>query len=152
MSLDVYLNLKGWKGLDSDRTHTGIFVRENGQTAEISREEWDRRYPGREPVTVDGADDGEVYWANITHNLGKMAGEAGIYMPLWRPDEIGVTTARQLIEPLQAGLDALKADPERFEAFNPSNGWGNYDGLVRFVENYLDACRAYPDAAVSVSR
>lgn len=29
---------------------SGIFVRENGACIEISREEWDRRNPGREPV------------------------------------------------------------------------------------------------------
>lgn len=32
--------------------NSGIFVRENGMTKEISREEWDRRNPGREPVRV----------------------------------------------------------------------------------------------------
>ncbi len=29
-----------------------------------------------------------VYDANITHNLGKMAGQAGIYEALWTPQEI----------------------------------------------------------------
>lgn len=31
---------------------SGIFVRENGATVEISEEEWYRRNPGREPVRV----------------------------------------------------------------------------------------------------
>ena len=30
----------------------------------------------------------EVYGANITHNLGKMAAEAGIYEALWRPYQL----------------------------------------------------------------
>jgi hypothetical protein len=94
----------------------------------------------------------EVYSANITHNLGAMANEAGIYKHLWRPDEIGVTTAAQLIEPLTAGLALLKSDPARFEKFNSENGWGLYKHFVPFVENYLAACREYPDATVSVSR
>ena len=34
-----------------------------------------------------------AYSANITHNLGKMAEEAGIYKHLWRPEEIGITKA-----------------------------------------------------------
>jgi hypothetical protein len=37
-----------------------------------------------------------VYDANITHNLGAMAKAAGIYMHLWRPDEIGIKTASEL--------------------------------------------------------
>ena len=92
-----------------------------------------------------------VYDANITHNLGRMADEAGIYKHLWRPEEIGITKAEQLIEPLEAGLLLLKADPAQFEAFNSPNGWGLYKHFVPFVEGYLAACREHPDADVSVS-
>lgn len=94
----------------------------------------------------------EFYSANITHNLNKMAQEAGIYKELWRPDEIGITKANQLIEPLTRGLALLKSDPKRFEAFNAPNGWGLYEHFVPFVEGYLNACRENPDADVYVSR
>lgn len=94
----------------------------------------------------------EVYWGNVTHNLGKMAAEAGIYQHLWRPDELGISKAVDLIAPLWEGLVLLKSDRERFEKFNPENGWGDYEGLVSFVENYLNACRENPDADVVVSR
>lgn len=46
----------------------------------------------------------EVYDANITHNLNTMAEEAGIYKHLWRPEELGITKAKDLIEPLAEGL------------------------------------------------
>ena len=94
----------------------------------------------------------EVHGSNITHNLNRMSAEAGIYEACWRPDEIGITKAAQLIEPLRAGLSMLKADPKRFEAFNASNGWGMYEHFVPWVEEYLAACEANPDADVSVSR
>ncbi len=93
-----------------------------------------------------------IYERNITHNLTRMAEAAGIYKHLWRPEEIGVTKAEQLIEPLRIGLELLRSDRYRFEKFNPENGWGDYHGLIRFVESYLAACRADPDAEVSVSR
>lgn len=93
-----------------------------------------------------------LYEANITHNLGQMASEAGIYMHLWRPDEIGVTRARELIEPLRAGLALLRSDPARFEKFNAPNGWGLYKHFVPFVASYLAACEENPDAFVRVSR
>lgn len=92
------------------------------------------------------------YWSNITHNLAGMAGEAGIYFHLWRPDELGITTAGELIDPLRAGLALLRSDPSRFEAFNPPNGWGSYRGLCEFVAHYLAACEASPGATVEVSR
>lgn len=123
---------------------------------------------------------GCVFDANITHNLGGMANHAGLYPACWRPDEmlapdlaaqidalerdkqwndarglrdqLPTPHARDLIEPLRAGLALLKSDPERFRRYNPSNGWGNYDGFVEWVERYLAACEANPDAEVRVSR
>jgi hypothetical protein len=94
----------------------------------------------------------EYFEANITHNLGRMADAAGIYYHLWRPDEIGVTVASQLIEPLRNGLRTLESEPQRFKKLNPDNGWGTYDSLVRFVRKYLRACEDWPDATVLVSR
>ena len=93
-----------------------------------------------------------IYDRNITHNLNKMADEAGIYKHLWRPEEIEITKAAQLIEPLREGLSLLLSDPERFKKFDPENKWGDYDGLVNFVREYLAACEENPNASVSVSR
>ena len=93
-----------------------------------------------------------LFTANITHNLNKMAVAAGIYYPLWRPDEIGATKAEQLIVPLREGLARLKAEPERFKAYDSPNGWGLYVNFVPFVEKYLAACEANPTATVEVSR
>ena len=89
---------------------------------------------------------------NITHNLGKMAREAGVYEAMWRPEELGIKTAAQLISPLRAGLERLRADPEGFRKFDAPNGWGRYEHLLEFVEKYLSACEQNPDAEVSVSR
>jgi hypothetical protein len=94
----------------------------------------------------------KLYSANITHNIATMAGRAGIYDFLWRPDEININKASQLTYFLRNGLALLKTNPEYFKKFNPENGWGDYDGLVSFVENYLAACIEYPDADVEVSR
>lgn len=94
----------------------------------------------------------KVYSSNITHNLGPMALAAGIYMELWQPEEIGVTTAAQLIAPLEAGLAKLKADPEYFQTFDAPNGWGRYEHFVPFVESYLAACRDNPEATVHADR
>lgn len=94
----------------------------------------------------------EVYEANVTHNLGTMAEAAGIYMAVWRPEEIGIETASQLIEPLREGIAKMKADPEKFKKRNPENGWGNYDEFLSWLERYLAACEENPTATVKVSR
>jgi hypothetical protein len=93
-----------------------------------------------------------VYENNITHNFGAMAKEAGIYMHLWRPDELGITQACELIEPLREGLHKLKSRPEHFKTFDSQNGYGRYEHFVPWVEKYLEACYEYPDAQVEVSR
>lgn len=90
--------------------------------------------------------------SNITHNLAKMASKAFIYHSLWRPDEIGVTKAGELIPALTLGLQLLERDPEYFEKFSAVNGWGLYGHLVIFVKGYLYACQQCPNGIVSVSR
>jgi hypothetical protein len=103
-------------------------------------------------VTLVGRWKRREYSANITHNLNKMAMAAGIYQHLWRPDEIGIVRASELIDPLAKGLALLKSKPQYFRAFDSPNGWGIYDHFVPFVENYLAACRAHPKAKVEVCR
>lgn len=93
-----------------------------------------------------------VFENNITHNLGKMAGEVGVYKHLWRPEELGITKAKELIAPLQAALTLLRGDRAKFEQFDASNGWGRYEHLVTFIEEYLEACQENPDADIHVSR
>lgn len=149
MSLDVYLVVKE----PVPHQGSGIFVRRNGATVEITREEWDEINPGHEPCIADSSVESYcVFDSNITHNLAEMADEAGIYKALWRPEEVGITHAHQLIEPLTGGLALLETNREEYEKYNPPNGWGNYDGLVTFTRQYLEAAKENPDAEVRVSR
>lgn len=152
MSLDVYLILEG----SNVKGKEEIWIREEGQQVCISREEWDRRYPDREPVVFMGEDSDEVFHANITHNLGKMADATGtmLYEALWRPEELPnqITYAKDLISYLSKGLAELLDNPDKYKQLNPENGWGSYEGLVKFVEDYLVACIKYPEAEITVSR
>lgn len=147
MSLDISLHIDG-----QEITKGGIFIRKDGATVEISREEWDQMYPGKEPVTVKPYTTDEVFSANITHNLGEMADRAGIYYALWRPDEIECKYAKDIIEKLEEGLRLLKKYPDFFKEFDSENGWGIYEHFVPFVEEVLEACKKYPDARIEVSR
>lgn len=94
----------------------------------------------------------EPFRASITHNLTDMADAAGIYGAVWRPDENGITKAKQLIEPLKKAIAEMKADPERFKKLNPANGWGTYSIFLPWLERYLEACLAEPEANIMVSR
>ena len=93
-----------------------------------------------------------VFEGNVTHNLGEMAAMAGVYGCIWYPEESGFKTAGEIIEPLRKGLELLKSEPEFFQKFNPPNGWETYEGLVKFVEDLLQACEENPDAVLRISR
>jgi len=94
----------------------------------------------------------EVFSANITHNLNKMAMELGAYEHLWRPEEVNVENAKQLIPHVKEYLAELVSNPKKYKEFSPENGWGTYDGLVNFMRKYLDACIEYPNAIVKADR
>lgn len=93
-----------------------------------------------------------VFDYNITHNLNKMAEAAGLYKVLWRPEEIGVTYSAEALPILKEGLKKLVDEPEKFKAMNPENGWGSYEGLLKFVVNYIEACEVSPELRIRVSR
>jgi len=114
----------------------------------------------------------EVYGANITHNLGKMAGEAGIYEALWRPyqlkegynipeddydaeyefEEANPVRAHEIIEIIEKGLADMKARPKHYEKFNSPNGWGMYHNFVPWIEKYLKALKEFPESQVVCDR
>jgi len=94
----------------------------------------------------------EVLSVNITHNLGKMANEAGIYNILWRPDENGYKSASDIIDILEKGLNNMKARPEYYKQFDSPNGWGLYEHFIPWLETVLEVCKEYPDAEIRVSR
>lgn len=115
----------------------------------------------------------EVYQANITHNLGKMASKAGLYEALWRPyrlrpdytkeleadykkerefEDSQTILAEELIPAIEKGLAKLKAKPAYYKKYDSPNGWGLYEHFVPFVKAYLKACKQFPKSVVRVRR
>lgn len=95
-----------------------------------------------------------VWQDGTTHNLARMAQEAGIDYVLWRPEECDppIRTAAEVLPILRVGLELLRSDPVRFRKYDAPNGWGTYPDLVRFVEEYIKACESFPAARIEVSR
>ena len=102
-------------------------------------------------VEISGGN-GEYYEANITHNLTKMADAAGIYEHVWRPEEIGISKAFQLIEPLGNALTDMVLRADYYKQFNSPNRWGLYEHFLPWLADYYAACKANPDGNISVSR
>lgn len=90
-----------------------------------------------------------LWQTNITHNLGAMFDEAGVYQTLWRGDGL---VAGQQVEKLEAALRLMEAEPERFKKHNAPNGWGLYEHAVPWLRKVVEACREYPLATFYCSR
>lgn len=83
---------------------------------------------GAEPARVTGG-------TNCTYNLTPMLREAGFCG--W--GELIGQTGEQSLPMLLDVQRTLSADPARFRALNPPNGWGDYDGLLRVVAELVSA-------------
>lgn len=171
MSLDVDLIAK----VPVKKHGTGVFFRDNGKTRELSIDEVKEKFPNAEVEESEYEDD-VVFSANITHNLGDMADEAGIYEAVWRPhrlhpeydipdDNTMETTEREwefednvtikakdIIPILDEGLSKMIKNPDHYKQFNPPNGWGDYETFVDWVADYLSACKKNPEAIIKTDR
>lgn len=94
----------------------------------------------------------DVFDYNITHNLSRMALECMLYYPIWRPEEIEIETAKELIPFLEKGLILLKTKRQELVDLEPCNGWGKYQSLVDLVVLYIEACKNNPESKVKVWR
>src|SRR4051812_46075723 len=47
---------------------------------------------------------------------------------------------------IESAIAKMKAEPEKYRAMNPKNGWGDYDGALRTLEGLIEWCRKAPRA------
>jgi len=94
----------------------------------------------------------EVYEANITHNLNKMAKALGIYGMLWRPEENNIEKAFQLITPLRKAIKKMEEYPEVYRPLQSENGWGTYNDFLPWLRKLREACIEFPQSKVVAYR
>jgi hypothetical protein len=108
-----------------------------------------------------------IYSWNYTHNTNGMiaaayetaTGEATEQASGPLGPAIGAAWWKQLDGEYGAGgalylaviIRALEADPGRYRAMNPENGWGDYDGILETLREMRKAGAAEPHASWSVS-
>jgi hypothetical protein len=52
---------------------------------------------------------------------------------------------------LDAAIAAMAAEPARFEAMNPPNGWGSYEGALAYLQQLAHGCRTHPKTTIRIS-
>ena len=142
---------------------TGIYGRINGSTRELTPEECVSHFPDAfahiDDVPVDTYVSNEFWHGNITHNLCRMAEDClsfneydscyNLYDLLWRNTQVPFegNYINVYIAHLAYCLYVLKNDPEHFKQFNPPNGWGTYEQLCQFTEDFIKALITMPEGS-----
>lgn len=140
---------------------TGVYVRIDGETRELTKEEAIAHFPDVDPNTIveEEIETNEFWYGNITHNLCQMAEDClsfeeeyqhyNLYDLLWRDTQVPFTGVylNIYIAHLSYCLYVLKNDPDHFKKFNPENGWGTYEQLVNFVEEFIKALVTMPEGS-----
>lgn len=146
MSLDLYIISK----TPVKHKDTGVWVRENGQNRELSPEEVKEIFPNNEFPEFE-IEDNEYWHNNITSNLRKMSEqcvysnngiEYSLYRMLWHPEETGLlddgnVLTKEYVAILLNLLNELQLHKDKYEMYNPDNGWGSYDILYNFVDSLM---------------
>lgn len=109
----------------------------------------------------------DVHNMNITHNLGDMASQVPVgllesydgdvknltlYDVMWIPEEQDLYYADDIILYVTVGLKELLDNPDKYKKFNPSSGWGDYNGLVEATTELLFNLKIYPNAKLHADR
>lgn len=60
-------------------------------------------------------------------------------------------SAKQAIPILESAIKNMKSSPEEYKLLNPSNGWGNYEGALNYLEGILLECKEHPLTEIRIS-
>ncbi len=93
---------------------------------------------GRDPAAVTEGH-------NYTYNVSLMLQEAGLTVGAL--DGVLAGTARGILD---AAIEKMKADPNKYREMNPKNGWGHYEGALHWLEKIRGDCMRHPKATVRV--
>ena len=91
----------------------------------------------------------EVASENYTHNVIEMWVKAGCYDALYNSEG---RCAENLVPVLYAAIQDMLKRPAEYKALNPDNGWGDYDGALKFLLRIHEICLLFPSAIVSISK
>lgn len=100
-------------------------------------------------IDTGGDEDWPVYERNCTSNV----------VPMWREalggDGLAAfhhAPASEAAGPLNTGVRRMEADPAKYRAMNPPNGWGNYEDALDVLRELRDACHTHPLTRIRISR
>jgi hypothetical protein len=103
-------------------------------------------------IDTGAGNDVEVFATNYTSNVAGMwrfaMERSGAGMEVW---QTGGMTGAEAAPLLEGALSHMQAFPVLYGPFEPDNGWGNYEGAMKFLYETVEACEAHPLAKLGWS-
>ena len=103
-------------------------------------------------LEVDTPSEGRtvVAWiGNYTSNVKRMWNRA---LP---PDGIAMLDGKpagRVARALRGAVERMERNRVEYEAMNPPDGWGNYEGALDYLRSLAEACAAHPTTTIRVAR
>ena len=161
MSLDLYIK----SNTPVLHRGTGVYIRDNGETKELTtKQEVLTHFPDINPDDIKEStyESDTLFHLNLTHNRTEMAIKCKIigqctpktqdifvnlYDLLWHPeDNLGISIPNMdYLEDVMECYRKLLEKKDFFKQFNPSNGWGTYEQLLRRTKEYINALISISD-------
>jgi hypothetical protein len=84
---------------------------------------------------------------NYTYNVGTMfrkaLGGKGLY-------DLNGVEAWKVIAKLRLAVDTMRRNRDEYEALNPENGWGNYEGALEYLVGILKECEQHSKCVILI--
>lgn len=82
---------------------------------------------------------------SITYNLSPMFTDVlnGVYL-----GKFAGAPCVEAAGPLASAAERLRSEPDKYRAMNPENGWGTYEGAVKYLETFAQVCAEHPEAKI----
>ena len=83
---------------------------------------------------------------NYTFNVGGMWRKALGHSLM----ELNDRNAGDTLPALDKAVAEMESNPEEYEAMNPPNGWGSYEGALNFLRRLQTGCKEHPKTKIVV--
>lgn len=83
---------------------------------------------------------------NYTWNVSPMYTEALGYTL----SELDGEKAKSVVGELQQGYMRMLDNPQKYKKMNPPNGWGDYEGALKYLRDLIVACQENPDCKIDI--
>lgn len=92
----------------------------------------------------------------IVEDIGDMTWNvAPMYYDIFQPLPGGIRSLDGMVSIdaipiLKTAIENMKNDPKKYKEMNPTNGWGNYEDALHYLNEILNRCCEHPKTTIKI--